>query len=144
MALDEGAACRPRIKISETWEKITNPGRKRLWRVYDASGHSIADLITLEDERPDAAAVCGYVDSDKPWKRGAFAGCTVKELQEPVMRDGRRVRPSPSLKAVRDYVRRQLEEEVWPEEQRFENPHRHYLDLSPAFYDLKRSLLGRG
>ena len=39
---------------------------------------------------------------------------------------------------------RQLEEDVWPEEQRFENPHRHYLDLSPAFSDLKRSLLGQG
>ena len=144
VALNEGTACRPRIKISETWEKITNPGRKRLWRVYDTSGHSIADLLTREDETPDAAAGFGYVDSEKPWKRGAFAGCTVKELQEEVMRDGRRTRPSPALKEVRGYVRRQLEEEVWPEEQRFENPHRHYLDLSPAYYELKRSLLERG
>ena len=59
------------------------------------------------------------------------------------MRGGRRTRPSPPLKAVRDHVRRQLEEDVWPEEQRFENPHRHYLDMTPAYYRMKMELLNK-
>ena len=38
-------------------------------------------------------------------------------------------------------MKRQLATEVWPEEQRFENPHHHYLDMSPAYYKMKMALL---
>lgn len=41
----------PKIKISENVEKITNPGKKALWRLYDPeTGYGVADLITLYDE----------------------------------------------------------------------------------------------
>ena len=35
----------------------------------------------------------------------------------------------------------QLYSEIWAEEQRFENPHKHYLDMSPAYYEGKMELL---
>lgn len=35
VAVNKEKACMPKIKISETFEKITNPGHKKLWRVYD-------------------------------------------------------------------------------------------------------------
>ena len=47
----------------------------------------------------------------------------------------------PSLDEIRDYVERQLTDEIWTEEQRFENPHVHYLYMSPAFYALKMQML---
>jgi hypothetical protein len=47
----------------------------------------------------------------------------------------------PSLHEIRAYVQKQLAEEIWPEEQRFENPHRHYLDMTPTYYELKMGLL---
>ena len=57
------------------------------------------------------------------------------------MKGGKRVRRSPSLQEIRAFVKRQLATEVWPEEQRFENPHHHYLDMSPAYYKMKMALL---
>ena len=46
-----------------------------------------------------------------------------------------------TISAVRERLRLQLEREVWEEEQRFENPHRHYLDMTPAYYREKMELL---
>ena len=62
-------------------------------------------------------------------------------LRRLYVRDGERVEDLPPLEEIREYVRRQLAEEIWPEEQRFENPHRHYLDMTPDYYELKMGLL---
>ena len=141
VAVNRDKVCFPKIKVSETFEKITNPGQKRVWRVYNPDGYAVADLITMADEVPDPSQPIPYVDPEKPWKSMAFTDCTVRELQETVMVDGRRTKPSPSIEAVRSYVKQQLEREIWPEEQRLENPHTHYLDMSPAYYQMKMELL---
>ena len=72
-----------------------------------------------------------------------FENCTFKDMQELVIKDGEQVVASPSLEAIRSYVQYQLENEIWEEEQRFENPHRHYLDMSPEYYHMKMDLLNR-
>ena len=141
VAVNKDKVCFPKIKVSETFDKITNPGQKRVWRVYNADGFAVADLITMADEVPDPSQPIPYVDPEKPWKSMAFTDCTVRELQETVMVDGRRTKPSPSIEQVRSYVKQQLEQEIWPEEQRLENPHTHYLDMSPAYYQMKMELL---
>ncbi len=131
----------PKIKVSETVEKITNPGSKGLYRVYDEEGKAIADLITRADEVPDLSEPFRYVDPKKPWKNRYFDGCTIKNLMVDVIKDGARVYEKEALSDIRDYVSRQLSDEIWEEEQRFENPHSHYLDMSPDYYELKMSLL---
>jgi len=131
----------PKIKVSENFEKITNPGRKKVWRIYDQTGHAIADLITKAEEAPDVSHGYAYIDPQKPWKQRAFENCTAKELLEPVMLDGKRAQPVSLLKDIRAYVEDQLETEIWQEEQRFENPHYHYLDMSPEYYAMKMDLL---
>ncbi len=142
VAVNEDAACRPKIKVSETFDKITNPGRKRVWRVNDARGRAVADLLTLADERPDReGARFSCVDPRKPWERVSLAGCAVRELQRTVMEQGRRVDPSPALEDVRGYLMRQLAEEVAPEEQRFENPQNHPLLMSRAYHAMKMGML---
>ncbi len=141
VAMNKGEACHPKIKVSETFEKITNPGRKRLFRVYDESGHAVADLITGEKETPDFTKDVPYVDPKKPWKHNVFRGFTAKEMLSVVMKDGKRTVPSPALSEIRDYVKSQLENEIWREEQRFENPHIHYIDMSPDYYAMKMALL---
>ena len=141
VAVHKDKVCRPKIKVSETFEKITNPARKRVWRVFDAGGHAVADLLTLADETPDMTSAYSYIDPQKPWNPPAFSGCTVRELQEVVMENGKRTKPSPALHDIRTYVKHQLEKEIWPEEQRFENPHHHFLDMSPAYYKMKMNLL---
>ena len=46
-----------------------------------------------------------------------------------------------SLQEIADFVKKQLSEEIWEEEQRFENPHKHYLDMTPEYYEMKIGLL---
>lgn len=140
-AVEEQGTYVPRIKLSENVEKITNPGLKNVYRIYDASGHAAADLITKADEEPDLSEPYRFIDPEKPWKSRYFTGCTAKKLQEPVVKDGKRVMPHKSLKEIAAYVKQQLDHEIWQEEQRFENPHKHYLDMSPDYFELKMSLL---
>lgn len=131
----------PRIKVSEAVEKITNPGFKRVYRIYGEEGYAVADLIAGFDEVVDMSRPYRYVDPEKPWKNRFFENCTVKELQQLVVKDGRRVQPKRDLEEIRAYVKKQLDKEIWQEEQRFENPHKHYLDMSPDYYEMKMSLL---
>lgn len=140
-AVEEKGTFVPRIKVSETIEKITNPGLKKVYRVYCEKGNAIADLITKPEEIVDMEKPYRYIDPEKPWENRYFTNCTVKELQHLVMKDGKRLYHSPSLSEIRNYVEEQLEKEIWKEEQRFENPHKHYLDMSPYYYELKMSML---
>jgi len=49
--------------------------------------------------------------------------------------------PEQNPDQIRDYVKQQFDREIWEEEQRFEFPHKHYLDMSPAYYQMKMDLL---
>ena len=140
-AVEEGNAFVPRIKVSENIEKITNPGLKDVYRVYDSNGYSIADLITFKDENVDMSNPYNYIDPKKPWKNRTFENCTIKKLQVPIFKDGKLVYKLPTLKEIQNYVNEQLDNEVWEEEQRFENPHEHYLDMSKDYYDNKIKML---
>ena len=83
-----------------------------------------------------------YVDPEKPWKNRHFENCNCKETAKAdKSKTARRIAPVQSLEEIRAYVKRQLDTEIWPEEQRFENPHKHYLDMSPAYYEMKMNLL---
>lgn len=131
----------PKIKISETLEKITNPGIKEIYRVYDKDGKAVADYLTLKGEEIDASYPVRYVDPVKYWKNRSFVDCTFKPLQKQIFKDGKLVYELPCLNDIKTYVRNQLEHEIWKEEQRFENSHTHYLDMSPEMFELKMSLL---
>ncbi len=141
VSVEKNKACQPKIKISETFEKITNPGRKKIWRVFDSEQQSICDLITMEDEDPNSSSEFQYINPNKPWKINTFVGCTFRELQSPFMINGKITVELPSLTKIRSYVRKQLDNEIWQSEQRFENPHVHYLDMSVRYYEMKLKLL---
>ena len=140
-AVEEDGIFDPRIKISENVEKITNPGWKQIYRVYDENHKAIADLLAGRDEEIETSGEVEYVDPNKPWKHRVFTGCTFVPLQQPVFIDGRFVGTTPSVKEIAKYVERQLSEEIWEEEQRFENPHKHYVDMTPSYYKMKNELL---
>ncbi len=138
-AVEENGEMKPRIKISENIEKVTNPGLKKVYRLYNQAGHSIVDILALQNEKPEDIPY--MVDPEKPWKKYPSDGMIFKDLQECFMAGGKRTRPAEDIKTVRERVRNQLDKEVWQEEQRFENPHKHYLDMSQAYYDEKMRLL---
>ncbi len=140
-AVEKDGEFEPRIKVSENVEKITNPGLKKVYRVYDETGKSVADIIAKHDEVIEDKVPFRYVDPSAPWRKREFENCTYKNLQVQIFKGGKLVYDLPSLDDIRDYVRAQKENEVWDEEQRFQNPHRHYLDMTPDYYEMKMELL---
>lgn len=140
-AVEEDGVLQPRIKISENVEKITNPGLKKVYRIIDEEGRAIADMIAKAEEEVDMSQPFRYVDPVKPWKNRYFEHCKAVPLQKQVFQDGELVMELPNLKEIADYVRRQLSEEIWEEEQRFEYPHLHYMDMTPDYYEMKMQLL---
>ena len=140
-AVEENGVFEPRIKLSENVEKITNPGRKKVYRIIDQDGRAIADMIAKAEEEIDMSHPFRYVDPVKPWKNRYFENCRAIPLQKPVFLDGKCVMPKRKLKDIAAYVKRQLSEEIWEEEQRFEYPHMHYMDMTPEYYEMKMQLL---
>lgn len=140
-AVEKDGVFEPRIKISGNVEKITNPGLKKVYRIYDANGKAKADLLATAEEEVDLSQEFRFVDPEMPWRNLYFTDCTAKPLQVKIFENGKRIYELPTLEEIRAYVSRQLEEEIWEEEQRFVNPHRHYMDMTPAYYEMKMSLL---
>ena len=140
-AVEVDGKMEPRIKVSETIEKITNPGLKDVYRVFDESGHAVADLIAMAGEELDLSKPLPFVDPDIPWKKRSFKGCTLRKLQQQIIRDGRRISAPIETTEIAAYVKKQLAEEIWQEEQRFENPHKHFVDMTVDYYDLKLRML---
>lgn len=140
-AVEEDGEFVPRIKVSENIEKITNPGKKQVYRIYDEEGKAVADLLAGDKEVVDMSKPLRYVDPVKPWKIRYFENCTAKPLQVRIFENGTYVGKRDSLKEIAAYVREQLAGEIWEEEQRVENPHTHYLDMTPAYYEMKMNML---
>ena len=133
----------PKIKVSENSEKVTNPGNKKIYRVYEKESRKIiADLICMEEETFKDDVDLMLFDPNEPWKRtrlkaGTF---TLRELMIPLFIDGECTYDSPRTMEIRTYC---LEEQdtLWEESRRLVNPHQVYVDLSKKLYDTKISLL---
>ena len=114
-----------------------------MYRIYDKTGKAVADLIAKHDEEIELTKPFRYIDPVAPWRQRTFEHCSCRSLQVPIFKDGELVYELPSLQEIREYVQKQMKEEMWSEEQRFENPHVHYLDMTPDYYDMKMELLYR-
>ncbi|MBO5928821.1 MAG: nicotinate phosphoribosyltransferase [Clostridia bacterium] len=140
-AVEKDGVIESRIKVSENVAKITNPGFKKLWRLYDrTSGKAIADVITLHDEVIDDSKPYEIFDPEHVWKRKLIENFIAKPLQQQIFEGGKCVYTSPAVSEIRDYCKEQLNT-LWDEVLRFENPHKYYVDLSQALWDEKQKLL---
>ena len=129
----------PKIKISATLEKITNPSFKEVYRLYNEENKAIGDLLTLKDEIIDENTQ--IVDPLKPWKKIDLKQFKIKKMHIKIFEKGELIYEIPSILDTRNYVRYQIDNELWDEEKRFVLPHTHYLDFSKALYDLKIKLI---
>ena len=134
----------PKIKISENAEKITNPGDKKIYRIYDLEGMIVADLIALADEEFSSKDPLLLFDPIETWKKTLLPGgsYSMRELLVPVFRKGDCVYESPSVKEIQNICRRELNT-LWEESKRFEYPHQTYVYLSRKLWNLKNNLLER-
>ena len=140
-AIERDGEIIPKIKISENPSKITNPGYKKVVRIYDRENNKAqADLIMLEDET---------IDTDKPltifhptytWKRKTFTNYSLREMLVPIYQDGKLVYPRKTALEVKKYATKELNS-LWPEYKRFIRPHLYKVDLSQKLWDLKNTMV---
>lgn len=133
----------PKIKISDNVEKLTNPGYKDLYRIYDKeSGKAMGDLIALHGEDINENRDVTIYHPENIWKNKTFekGTFTIKSLHEPIFKNGQLVYDCPSIEEIREYSKEQLNT-LWDEIFRFEYPQTYYVDLSKKLLDLKLSML---
>jgi len=133
----------PKIKKSENIEKVTNPGNKTVYRIYDNnSGKIKADLICLADETYDSSQQLVLFDPNALWKKTKLPGgsYTMRELLVPVIRAGKAVYRSPKVMEIRDYCNKE-KDTLWDGCKRFAFAQLPRVDLSQKLYDLKTTLL---
>ena len=141
VALETDGVTVPKIKISENIEKITNPGFKNLFRLYDKdTGKARGDVITLAQETVPEQEEYEIFDPNSVWKRTTVTNYYVRDLHVQLFDKGECVYESPSVDEIREYCQQQLET-LWSETLRFENPQTYYVDLSQRLWDMKNNLL---
>ena len=139
----EDAEFTPKIKLSENSEKVTNPGNKQVYRIYDKkSGKIRADLICLADETFDESKDMIIFDPLETWKKTKILGgtYTLRQLLVPIFQKGQCVYTSPSVMELQAVCAKE-KDTLWEETKRLVNPHEVYVDLSDRLYAMKSKLL---
>lgn len=134
----------PKIKLSENSIKITNPGDKTVYRIYDKnSGKAIADLIALKNEVLPEGDLTIF-DPINTWKKTKIKDgtYTIKEILIPVFINGECVYELPTITEIKEVCKKELNS-LWDEVKRFANPHKYYVDLAPELWNLKMELLNK-
>jgi len=141
VAMETEGAIIPKIKISNNPEKVTTPGFKQVYRLFDKeSNKAIADVITLFDEEINSNEPYTIFDPNHTWKRRELTHFYAVKLLQPIFEKGRLVYQLPSIEEIRNYSHAEVDK-LWEESLRFEKPHQFYVDLSQELWDLKQSLL---
>jgi nicotinate phosphoribosyltransferase len=130
----------PKIKISDNPAKLTNPGYKKVFRLYGKDGMAIADLIALESETIDTSKPLRIFDPIQTYKRMTLTDYSARELLVPIFIDGKQVYDCPDIHEIAAYAQRELGS-MWDEYKRLLMPHTYKVDLSDQLYDLKQQML---
>lgn len=140
-AVEEDGVLIPKIKISENPEKITNPGYKKVVRIYDQSQQfALADLIMLEDEVLNPEEPLTIFHPIYTWKKKTFRNYSIREMLQPLYLKGELVYERKSVEEIRDYTRQELNS-LWPEYKRLNRPQLYKVDLSQKLWELKNHMV---
>ncbi|MDR0851418.1 MAG: nicotinate phosphoribosyltransferase [Clostridiales Family XIII bacterium] len=131
----------PKMKISENVEKITNPGFKTVYRLFDRNTNRVmADVITLAHEPAPAGEDYIIFDPAHTWKRKKLSNFNAVNIRKQIFNKGHLVYELPKIDQIRDYCRAQVST-LWEELLRFENPQSYYVDLSDELWTLRTNLM---
>ena len=141
-AIEKDGKLIPKIKVSENVEKITNPGFKSLFRLFDRdTDEPLADLITLDGETIPEDGEYEIFDPKATWKKKTVSNFYAVNLRKPIFIEGKCVYDSPSIDEIRTYCKKEMDA-MWAEMKRLENPQTYYVDLSYELWKLKNDMLG--
>lgn len=140
-AVERNGEVIPKIKVSENVGKITTPGFKQLYRLFDKkTNKAIADVVTLHDEKIDETKPYEIFHPLFTWKRKTLTDFYAKKLLIQIFDKGKCIYDNPSIDEIRKYCSEQIDT-LWEEVRRFENPHEYFVDLSKPLWDIKDRLL---
>lgn len=130
----------PKIKISNNITKITNPGYKTCYRIYNKeTGFAEADLIGLRDEKlpKDKMTIFHPIET---WKRTELTNYVIKDLHVKIIERGKVCYNLPTLKEIKEYCNAE-KGTFWEEYKRLQNPQGYKVDLTEKLYKLKNEML---
>lgn len=140
----------PVIKLSEDVIKISNPGYKEVYRIYDTFGKSYADVITLKNndsikDKIIKGETFSIRDEKYEFKNSTInsGDYTYKKLTITYVKNGEIQDVYYDLFDIfksREYYLQGLNS-LSEERKRLENPHRYKVDLSDDLINLKYSLI---
>lgn len=139
-AIEEDGELKPRMKISNTRTKTTNPDFKKVMRIYDENGYAAADLICRKGEVFDTSKPLTIVHPEEIWKKTTFENYTMKELHQKIFDGGKCVYPRKTLQEIAAYAD-ECSASFYPEYKRTVNPHEYKVDLSDELRQMKETIL---
>lgn len=126
------------IKITGNPEKVTTPGKKKLYRIINTgSHHAEGDYITLEDEQPNQEESLNMFHPVHTYVSKIVRDFEAVNLHQDIFVDGELKYKCPDLKAIQTYTQKQLGL-FWDEHKRTHNPEEYAVDLSQKTWDNKR------
>jgi nicotinate phosphoribosyltransferase len=130
----------PLIKISDSLEKVLNPGLKKVYRIYDQHGMAKGDYIALSDENIAGQKEIVLRHPTNPLKTKVVKNFRYEELLHPVFIGGKRTAELPGLDELREYHKRQ-KATMWEEYLRLDVPEVYPVALSEKLRELKEQLV---
>jgi nicotinate phosphoribosyltransferase len=142
VAREKDGAYEPVIKLSGNPEKVSNPGRKEVYRIVNRqTGRAEAGYLALyEEEDVRKGERIRIFDPIHPYLSKYIDDYEAIPLLQPLFANGEQVSPLPSLEEIRAYHQRQLEL-FWPEYLRVLNPEVFRVTLSEKAWQLKADLI---
>lgn len=141
VAMEKDGDMKAKIKVSENVEKITTPGFKKVYRLYDKkTGKAEADYIALAEEKVDDSKPMVIFDPLFTWKMKKMKDFRAREMQVQIFDKGELVYDEPSLEEIAEYRKEEVAS-LWDEVKRYDSPHNYYVDLSQDLWNLKQKLI---
>ncbi|MFV0393670.1 MAG: nicotinate phosphoribosyltransferase [Coprobacillaceae bacterium] len=143
VAIERNGEIIPKIKISENVEKITNPGYKKVYRLFEnETKKAIADVIAFHDQELDINKDITIYHQSNIWKFKTIKAntYTIEDLQVPIFVEGKKVYEEKDVHEIREYSFAQ-KARLWDEVFRLEYPHDYYVDLTKELLDFKIQMI---
>lgn len=134
----------PKLKISSNAEKVTNPGNKEVYRIYDNDNKIIADYITFYDEVIDEDKDLEIFDPVETWQKKLLKAGSykMKKMLNPIFIDGKLVYQRKKVTELKKHFEIELTT-LYDDNKRLINPKEIYVDLSKKLYDKKIEILNK-
>lgn len=126
----------PKLKISENIEKITLPGKKKIFRYLNEDGTFYGDAILLQNEK----VIERMHNPTFPAQKSDLTRRRHEEIIHPVVENGSILSPELSIDAISAYRKERLDK-LQREFKRLEFPHIYKVGISSNVMELRDVLM---